>query len=47
MKFDNTVKIAPSILSADFSNFGAEGGQIVSAFSFLIIETNGWILSLI
>ena len=24
MKFDNTVKIAPSILSADFSNFGAE-----------------------
>ena len=24
MKFDKTLKIAPSILSADFANFGAE-----------------------
>jgi ribulose-phosphate 3-epimerase len=36
MKFDSTVKIAPSILSADFSNFGAECAAIESQGADLV-----------
>ena len=36
MKFDTTVKIAPSILSADFSNFGAECAAIESQGADLV-----------